>query len=60
MTDETWITKNGTKIPVEDMTEAHVKNALRMIIRKSREDSAHFYTNWENEFWEDMHRYGSG
>jgi hypothetical protein len=34
MTDEIWIQKDGTPIAVEDMSEGHVRNTLRMIIRE--------------------------
>ena len=30
-----WTMKNGTKINVDDMTEQHVRNTLKLIIRKS-------------------------
>jgi hypothetical protein len=34
--DEIWVTKDGRRIPVADMSEDHVRNALRMILRKRR------------------------
>lgn len=34
--DETWVTRDGREILVGDMTENHVRNALRMLIRKAR------------------------
>lgn len=34
--DEIWITRDGTRITVSDMTEQHAKNALRMCIRQRR------------------------
>lgn len=37
MKDEIWTQKDGTKIAVGDMTEEHVRNALRMILRKARQ-----------------------
>jgi hypothetical protein len=37
MNNETWITRDGTKMTVNDMTEGHAKNALCMLIRKMRE-----------------------
>ena len=32
--DLVWTTRDGTGIPVRDMTEEHAKNALRMMMRK--------------------------
>lgn len=40
MDDEIWTTKDGRKIAVGDMDEQHVRNALRMVIRKRRESMA--------------------
>lgn len=37
MPDEIWITKDGSKIAVADMTENHAKNALRLLLRKIRQ-----------------------
>ena len=37
MDDEVWTTADGRKINVGDMKEEHVRNALRMILRKRRE-----------------------
>jgi hypothetical protein len=31
-----WTTATGQKIDVDDMSEAHVKNILKMILRTSR------------------------
>ena len=36
--DEMWTMRNGKTIAVADMTEKHAKNALRMMIRKRREE----------------------
>lgn len=36
MEDEIWVTKDGRKIAVSDMSENHVRNALRMILRNAR------------------------
>jgi hypothetical protein len=36
-TDEMWTTQDGRKIAVGDMEESHVRNVLRMILRKRRE-----------------------
>lgn len=35
--DEYWLTKEGDAILVGDMEEHHVKNALRLILRRLRE-----------------------
>ena len=32
--DEQWTRRNGTKIWVEDMTEEHAKNCLRLLMRR--------------------------
>ena len=63
MKEEYWKMKNGEKIAVGDMSESHVKNVLRMIIRtrnaindKRFEDQME---SWEKEFWDDVYRYGS-
>jgi len=34
--DEVWTTRDGREIEVGNMTEAHAKNALRMMLRKRR------------------------
>src|ERR1700722_3477963 len=36
MTDEVWTMRDGTTIAVGDMDEGHVRNALRMVLRKAR------------------------
>ena len=35
MTDLIWTTADGTQIAVEDMTEAHAKNCLRVLMRRN-------------------------
>lgn len=35
--DEVWTTRDGREIAVGDMEEQHVRNVLRMILRKRRE-----------------------
>jgi len=37
-TDEYWVQLDGTKIKVSEMTENHVRNALRRVIRNAREN----------------------
>jgi len=32
-----WTMKNGEKINVDDMTERHLRNVLKLIIRRSEE-----------------------
>ena len=34
--DEFWIRKSGVRVPVGEMNEHHVRNALRFIIRRAR------------------------
>jgi septum formation topological specificity factor MinE len=38
--DEIWKCQDGRLVAVGDMTEAHAKNALRMILRNRREQRA--------------------
>ncbi len=35
-----WTMKNGQQIDVDDMTESHLRNTLKMIIRKSNKMKA--------------------
>jgi hypothetical protein len=37
MEDEIWTTQDGRRIKVGDMTEEHVRNALRLVLRRIRE-----------------------
>lgn len=39
MKEEYWETKNGSKIAVGDMDEKHVRNTLRLLIRKIAEEN---------------------
>ena len=59
MSEEIWVTKTGGRIAVGDMTESHAKNALRMLIRKFREEKERVEENWngDNDFyrWDDSH-----
>ena len=34
--DEVWTTRDGRKLKVGDMEESHVRNTLRMLIRRGR------------------------
>jgi hypothetical protein len=43
MSDEVWTTRDGTRIAVGDMSEGHVRNALRMLLRKRRVRLAQMY-----------------
>jgi len=36
MTDQYWQTKNGRNLAVGDMTEDHLRNVLRQLIREKR------------------------
>ncbi len=38
MPDEIWTTKDGQCIAVKNMTEAHAKNALRMMLRRQKQE----------------------
>lgn len=44
MKDEIWKTKDGTEIEVKDMTESHVRNALRLVIRNIESGKLRFAT----------------
>ncbi len=35
-----WTMKNGTKIDVDKMTESHLRNVLKMIIRNSSKNTS--------------------
>ena len=43
MKEEYWITRNGETIAVGDMDEDHVRNCLRMLIRRQEEDNDDAY-----------------
>jgi hypothetical protein len=63
MMDEIWTMKDGTEIAVGDMSESHVRNTLRMLLRKQRESQEKWMEydqeDWERDFWEDEGRYGT-
>jgi len=54
MTDETWKTKDGREILVSDMTEAHAKNCLCLLIRRIRgaQDRAAYGPVMSKESWD--------
>lgn len=43
VTDEIWTQGNGEQVPVFMMHEEHVKNVLRLILRKKRERDAQLF-----------------
>jgi hypothetical protein len=47
--DEIWITHDGRHIPVGQMHEAHVRNALRMVIRQESAKRAKLRAQWSKE-----------
>ena len=58
MEDEVWITKEGEKIPVKDLSEKYAKNIIRMLIRKQRNekenlDSKIMVNHFDLEWWKD-------
>ena len=40
-----WTMKNGEKINVDNMTESHLRNVLKLIIRRSEEVQVSSYDN---------------
>lgn len=44
---DVWITKDGSKIPVEDMTDAHLDNAIAHLRRQARR----FVQRWGSDFY---------
>lgn len=46
--DEIWTTRDGRKIPVSEMSEEHVRNALRMVLRNRRKLAIDFIAKLEN------------
>tara|TARA_R110002020_G_scaffold27756_5_gene89335 strand:+ start:1800 stop:1997 length:198 start_codon:yes stop_codon:yes gene_type:complete len=64
MSKEYWTMKSGEKIDVDDMTESHLRNTLKLIIRKSRgqDNTKESYKGSENRepycddwMWRDHH-----
>ncbi len=39
--ESTWTVRDGTIIPLKDMTDLHVQNALKMVLRKSADYNAY-------------------
>ena len=46
-----WTTKDGTKIPVKDMTDSHIQNIINLIKRKDKRD---YYLPWLKVFEEEL------
>ena len=46
---DTWVTKDGSKIKVQDMTEKHIRNCMRMV----GEDDP-----WYGHFYNELKRRG--
>jgi chemotaxis regulatin CheY-phosphate phosphatase CheZ len=54
--DEIWKCQDGRLIAVGDMTEAHAKNALRMILRNRRKRAAlQVDLNKLEDHWADLY-----
>lgn len=49
--DEIWVRKNGVKVPIGEMHPDHAKNALRMIMRKARQQKE--MPQWLKEAYEE-------
>ena len=61
---EYWTMKSGEKIDVDEMTESHLRNTLKLLIRRSREqnNAKESYKGSENRepycddpMWRDHH-----
>jgi len=63
-----WKTRDGIEINVDDMSESHAKNCLKMLMKRGQtfdvsapEDLIQgVMDEWENEFWSDELRCGKG
>lgn len=42
--DEVWIMDDGTRVPVNELTEAQAKDIIRRIIKEDREELDYFHT----------------
>jgi len=64
--DETWVDKNGNRIPISAMSEEYAKNCLRMLVRRHRQEvEAEYYRRFRKEinkhFYENvLHSYTKG
>ncbi len=47
-----WTMKDGTEIDVDEMSLTHLRNTLKMIIKK-REAEQEGLEPWSPEFWKD-------
>lgn len=50
--EEGWITADGDFLQIQDISEEHLKNILRMIIRTNREYAAKFEKEMYDEYQE--------
>lgn len=51
-----WITKNGEKIDVDEMSIDHLRNVLKLILRRKEQEQKQndaFDEYWYPEFWND-------
>lgn len=46
-----WTAKDGTKIPVKDMTDNHIQNTINLIKRKDKRD---YYLPWLKVFEDEL------
>lgn len=58
MQEQYWITKDGRKIAVGDMTLEHLRNVLRMLIREDRitfdlDDKYDYLPSGTGEWWKE-------
>ena len=53
MKDLIWHTKDGKEIPVNELTEEHAKNIVRMILREKQneDDYGIIFETWDPEFY---------
>lgn len=48
-----WTMKDGTRIPVTEMTDLHIRNTIRMLERKDKYD---IYMPWITRLREELER----
>lgn len=53
--DEVWKTKDGREILVSEMSESHVRAALRMVIRNAKARKQKLLDEIENDYNEALH-----